>query len=86
MMKKILLSIITITAFVFGANAQNVNIPDANFKTYLLGNTLINTNGDTEIQVSEASSFSGGIDCSNLSIADLTGIENFYCFNRTLFS
>jgi len=30
-----------------------VNIPDANFKTYLVGNTSINTNGDDEIQCDE---------------------------------
>ncbi|BDS12536.1 T9SS type A sorting domain-containing protein [Aureispira anguillae] len=57
--------------------AQNVTIPDANFKAYLVGNTAINTNGDTEIQVTEASAFSGMIDCSNLGITDLTGIETF---------
>jgi len=74
-MKKLLLSIITIVTL--GANAQNVNIPDANFKAYLLGNTAINTNSDTEIQVSEANAFTGGIDCSNLGISDLTGIEAF---------
>ena len=33
---------------------QNVNIPDANFKAYLVANSLINTNGDTEVQISEA--------------------------------
>jgi len=54
-----------------------VNIPDAIFKAYLVGNTAINTNGDTEIQVSEANSFVGGIDCSNMNISDLTGIEYF---------
>ena len=54
-----------------------VNIPDANFKTYLVGNTAINTNGDTEIQVSEAAAFAGQINCSGLSISDLTGIEAF---------
>jgi Leucine-rich repeat (LRR) protein len=55
---------------------QNVNIPDANFKAYLVGNTAINTNGDTE-QVSEASAFNGTIYCFNMSISDLTGIEAF---------
>jgi len=55
----------------------NVSIPDTNFKAYLVGNTAINTNGDTEIQCSEASAFSGGIYCSSLSITDLTGIEAF---------
>jgi len=56
---------------------QNVNIPDANFKAYLVGNTAINTNGDTEIQVSEASAFNGSIICGNMNISDLTGIEDF---------
>jgi hypothetical protein len=57
--------------------AQNVNIPDANFKAYLLGNLTINTNNDNEIQLSEAGSFNGVIVCNNLNIADLTGIETF---------
>ena len=61
---------------------QNVNIPDANFKNYLVNNSAINTNGDSEIQVSEASSFTGTINCSSqnisgLTISDLTGIEAF---------
>ena len=63
-----------LTTSLFG---QNVYIPDANFKAYLVGNSQINTNGDTEIQVSEASSFDGAIWCSSLSISDLTGIEAF---------
>ncbi|WP_052593042.1 T9SS type A sorting domain-containing protein [Aureispira sp. CCB-QB1] len=58
-------------------NAQNVNIPDANFKAYLVANSNINTNNDTEIQVSEANAFNGKIDCYNLNITDLTGIETF---------
>jgi hypothetical protein len=74
-MKKIILSILTMATL--GASAQNVNIPDANFKAYLVGNTAINTNSDTEIQVSEASAFSGLINCTGLSISDLTGIEAF---------
>ena len=57
--------------------AQNVYIPDANFKAYLVGNTAINTNGDTEIQISEANIFNGSIDCSFGNIYDLTGIEYF---------
>ena len=50
-MKKLLLIFIALPMIGFG---QNVNIPDANFKAYLVGNTAINTNGDSEIQVSEA--------------------------------
>ena len=56
---------------------QNVYIPDANFKAYLVGNSNINTNGDTEIQVSEASTFDGEISCGAQNISDLTGIEAF---------
>ena len=58
-------------------NAQNVNIPDANFKAALVGNTAINTNADAEIQVSEATAYTGSIIVGSLSIADLTGIEAF---------
>lgn len=54
-----------------------VNIPDTNFKSYLVGNTNINTNGDAEIQCSEATAFTGIIACTNLAISDLTGIEAF---------
>ena len=67
-----------------------VNIPDANFKAYLVGNALINTNGNTEIECNEASAFSGTMNCGNLSISDLTGIESFtaltslYCDNNLL--
>ncbi len=56
---------------------QIVNIPDANFKKYLIDNTAINTNGDNEIQVSEASAFNGTIDCGYLDISNLKGIEAF---------
>jgi hypothetical protein len=73
-MKKLLLVLLALPLIGFG---QNVNIPDANFKAYLLGNTAINTNGDTEIQVSEAAAFNGTIYCSCMSISNLTGIEAF---------
>ena len=71
---------------------QNVYIPDANFKAYLVGNNSINTNSDTEIQFSEASAFTGTIDCNGQNIYDLTGIEAFtaltylYCHNNYLTS
>ena len=73
-MKKLLLILLCLPMIGFG---QNVNIPDANFKAYLVGNILINTNGDAEIQVSEATSFNEDIDCQSMSIFDLTGIEEF---------
>ena len=89
-MNKILLSILFLATFITNANAQNVNIPDANFKAYLVGNSSINTNGDTEIQTSEATAFTGEINCSNLAIVDLTGIDAFtgltqlYCTDNQL--
>ncbi len=56
---------------------QVVYIPDANFKKYLIGNEDINTNGDNEIQLSEATSFEGDMDCGNMNISNLKGIEAF---------
>lgn len=54
-----------------------VDIPDANFKDALLNyNTVIDTNGDGEIQVAEAEAVSE-LWVSNKGINDLTGIEFF---------
>ncbi len=75
-MKKGLLLLI-VSATIGIVHAQNVNIPDAIFKAVLVGNSAINTNGDTEIQVSEAAVFGGTIFCASLGISDLTGIEAF---------
>ena len=55
--------------------SQNINIPDPSFKVFLVSN--YDTNGDGEIQVSEAEAVTGEMDCSNEYIADLTGIEHF---------
>ena len=68
-MKKLLLILLCLPMIGFG---QNVYIPDANFKSYLVGNSAINTNGDTEIQVSEATTFSGAINCNPSSIQEHT--------------
>jgi hypothetical protein len=91
-MKKLLLVLLALP-LLYGCNQNEkiVNIPDANFKAYLLGNSLINTNGDTEIQVTEANAFNGGIslvepmeegeggmdDINVMMISNLTGIEAF---------
>jgi Leucine-rich repeat (LRR) protein len=73
--------IVTSLLFSAIANAQNVNIPDAVFKSKLVNNPAINTNGDGEVQVSEAAAFSGVINVSTTwplpNISDLTGIEAF---------
>ena len=73
-MKTLLLILLLVPMMSFG---QNVYIPDANFKSYLVNTTAINTNGDSEIQVSEASAFTGVIICPSQNISDLTGIEAF---------
>ena len=89
-MKTLLLFLsVFLSANLFG---QNVYIPDANFKAYLVGSQWINTNGDTEIQVSEASSFNGIIQVNSSNISNLTGIEAFtsltylYCEDNELTS
>jgi hypothetical protein len=58
-------------------NAQIVNIPDSIFKASLVYNSSINTNGDTEIQVSEAQTFTGQMLVASRGVFDLTGIEAF---------
>lgn len=74
-MKKLLL--FSATLAVLNLGAQVVNIPDAAFKSILVGDNSINTNGDTEIQVSEANAYSGEISVYQSNISDLTGIEYF---------
>ena len=76
-MKKIVLSIVLILALSVALNAQNLNIPDANFKSALVSNGAINTNGDAEIQVTEAVFYLGTINVGNQFIFDITGIEAF---------
>lgn len=75
-MKKVL-SIIFALGILSVGQSQTVNIPDVNFKDYLLNHPEINTNSDNEIQVSEALNFTDSIMCSGMQIYDLTGIEAF---------
>ena len=75
--KNLLITAMASIAFIASTQAQNVNIPDAIFKAALVANASINNNMDSEIQVSEASVFSGAINVSQLNITDLTGIEAF---------
>lgn len=77
MNKKSLILTVALAAGIATLNAQNVNIPDANFKAYLLSLSAVNTNMDLEIQVSEAATYTGGINPVGLGINDLTGIEAF---------
>ena len=83
--KTLLFTAIATIVLIAGAQAQNVNIPDAIFKAALVANSSINTNMDAEIQVSEASVFNGSIYLAVVifnspglnNITDLTGIEAF---------
>ncbi|CAA0146967.1 Protein of unknown function precursor containing LLR and a C-terminal secretion signal. Putative adhesin [Tenacibaculum maritimum] len=97
-MKKITLILLCFGYF-FSGFAQNhldgqtiINIPDPNFKAYLVANKRINTNNDNEIQKSEANNFTGKIYLNNKldeegnyirdlrndeKVSDLTGIEHF---------
>jgi hypothetical protein len=76
-MKRLLLILVFKTFILTCTYAQIVNIPDANFKAALVGNTLINTNSDTEIQTSEAVAYTGLINVATVGISDMTGIEAF---------
>ncbi|WP_225035727.1 T9SS type A sorting domain-containing protein [Winogradskyella sp. SM1960] len=82
MKKTLLLFTAYLCLGLFSAFAQNVDIPDANFKTYLLADSAINTNSDSEISVAEAQAFSGELLINGLSISDLTGIEEFVNITR----
>jgi len=88
-MKKTITSLIILISSIV-INAQIVTIPDANFKNYLLSNSSVNTNLDTEIQVTEANAFTGTLFAENKNISDLTGIEAFinltilHCYNNLL--
>ncbi|GGH44009.1 hypothetical protein IA57_10435 [Mangrovimonas yunxiaonensis] len=92
MKKTLLLLTFLIATASYSIHAQNVNIPDANFKSYLLADAAINTNNDSEISVAEAQAFSGELLINGLSISDLTGIEEFInitrldCYNNNLTS
>ncbi|MES1181159.1 MAG: hypothetical protein ABUL44_00035, partial [Flavobacterium sp.] len=59
--------------------ACTVNIPDASFKSALLGELSINTNNNSEIECYEAAAYTGTIAVSSQStpIEDLTGVEAF---------
>ncbi|MDR2148770.1 MAG: hypothetical protein LBE91_20205, partial [Tannerella sp.] len=58
------------------ANAQNINIPDPDFKAALVAAGVDNSPTDGEISQTEADAVTS-LDVSNKSIADLTGIEAF---------
>ncbi|WP_034059161.1 T9SS-dependent choice-of-anchor J family protein [Lacinutrix jangbogonensis] len=77
-MKKYLLVSLSVFCFTFYCNAQNVTIPDEDFKVALLNHIpIIDSDGDGEIQTAEAIDFSGILDVSQSNISNLTGLEAF---------
>ena len=57
---------------------QIIDFPDPNFKNALLDHVyVIDTNGDGEIQISEAEEYNSVIFIADKNISDLTGLENF---------
>ena len=75
-LKKVLIGLVFLSLS-FAVNAQNVFIPDLNFKNALLANASINTFNDGEISVAEANVYGGFLNVNSLGITDLTGIEEF---------
>ncbi len=75
-MKTYYLSILLLCFFKI-SSSQNVNIPDTNFKSFLLNHDpIIDTNGDGEIQVAEAELVTE-INVSSTSISSIQGLEAF---------
>ena len=75
-MKKLFLSLSVCSVVLLFSNCSDeiIEIPDVNFKAYLLEN--FDKNNDGNISQSEAKAVKE-IDCSNKNIADLTGIQHF---------
>lgn len=77
-------------SFLFTLHSQEVvYIPSHAFKMQLLSNANINTNGDDEIQVSEAENYYGTISCCTQeygSLNDATGIQSFVNIDAIAFS
>ena len=84
---KIICSIL-ILSFYGLCHAQIVNIPDVNFKNFLLSG--YDSNNDNEIQFSEANSVNGLMYIAGLGISNMNGIEAFtnidelYCHNNQI--
>lgn len=75
-MKKLFFPIVIALGSSFLANAQNVVFKDANFKAKLVKDLTINTNNDSEIQLSEALA-TNELLIYGAGIKDLTGLEAF---------
>lgn len=78
-MKKITYLFLSMLIITLNLSAQTINIPDTNFRKYLINAYEINTNKDDSIQLSEAIAYTGWITPSayNITVDSLNGIEYF---------
>ncbi len=79
-MKKLTIILTVLIAITINSNAQNVFIPDINFRAFLNANYPSFMVGDSLIPDS-AATLTETLNCSNKNIADLTGIECFININ-----
>lgn len=75
-MKNIIYSLFLIFLVHYNVKAQTIEIPDEVLKTELLNDPDINTNGDDEIQLSEAQSATQ-LYIDNNFVNSISGLENF---------
>ncbi|MEL6655009.1 MAG: T9SS type A sorting domain-containing protein [Bacteroidota bacterium] len=80
-----LLATILLFSFADELQSQNVIFNDLDFKNLLLANPAVNTNGDDEIQLTEATAFSGKLELHDGVISDLTGLETFTALTELSF-
>ena len=80
-----LLATILLFSFSDRLQSQNVIFNDLDFKNLLLANPAVNTNGDDEIQLTEAAAFSGKLELHDAVISDLTGLEEFTALTELSF-
>lgn len=75
---------VLICTFSMQTIAQIINIPDVNFKNYLIANAQINLNQDNEIDSLEAATFGGTIDVPALGIQSLEGVQYFTALKKLI--
>lgn len=81
-MKKFLLGTLTLCFLLTAckkdeADNEIINFNDSNFKSILINNTQINTDGNSEISKAEAAAFTGSLRGENRNLTDVTGLEYF---------
>lgn len=88
-MKIILSILLLIVCFLSSAQEEIVYIPDTNWKAWLIARDFVNTNGDDEIQISEAVAYTSNISAFSASegaVTDVTGLEEFINIDGINFS